>query len=83
MALTEATRLKPDIVLLDIHLPDGSGVEACKRIKQQLPRTRVLILTSYMDDETILQAISAGADGYILGDRWPGPGYSHSKGCHR
>lgn len=65
-ALEESARLVPDIVLLDIHLPDGSGVEACKRIKQQLPKVRVLILTSFMDDETILHAISAGADGYVL-----------------
>jgi DNA-binding NarL/FixJ family response regulator len=65
-ALTDCARLSPDVVLMDIRLPDGNGVEGTRRIKELLPATRVLILTSYADDETILKAIDAGADGYLL-----------------
>ncbi len=59
-------RLKPDVILLDVRFPDGNGFDACRQIQSQSPQTRVLILTSYGDDETILGAIEAGADGYLL-----------------
>ena len=59
-------RLKPDVVLLDIRLPDGSGVDACRLILKQSPETRVLILTSVLDDAIIDDAIRAGAHGYLL-----------------
>lgn len=65
-AITEAKRLKPDVVLLDIRLPDGSGLDACKEIKRLLPDTRVLILTSAANDELIHQAVLAGAQGYLM-----------------
>jgi DNA-binding NarL/FixJ family response regulator len=65
-ALTDCGRLKPDVVLMDIRLPDGTGVDGTRRLKALSPATRVLILTSYADDETILRAIEAGADGYLL-----------------
>lgn len=65
-AIGEAKRLKPDIVLLDIRLPDGSGLTACKEIKRILPETRVLILTSAASDELIHQAVTAGAQGYLM-----------------
>ena len=65
-ALTECAQLQPDVVLMDIRLPDGSGVDGTRRIKELSPAIRVLILTSYADDETILRAIKAGADGYLL-----------------
>lgn len=61
-------RLKPDLVLLDIRLPDGSGVEAARSILTKCPHTRVLFLTSFADDHTVLEAILAGAHGYILKD---------------
>ncbi len=61
-----AERLRPDIVLLDIHLPDGTGVEACRRLLQSVPETRVLILTSVIDDSVVDDAIRAGAHGYLL-----------------
>ena len=61
-------RLKPDLVLLDIRLPDGSGVEAARSILTKCPDTRVLFLTSFADDHTVLEAILAGAHGYILKD---------------
>lgn len=61
-------RLKPDLVLLDIRLPDGSGVDAARSILAKSPDTRVLFLTSFADDHTVLEAILAGAHGYILKD---------------
>lgn len=65
-ALAEANRLKPDVVLMDVRLPDGDGIEACRRIKSQLPKTRVLFLTSYADNNLVLGAMEAGAEGYVL-----------------
>jgi two-component system response regulator DevR len=67
-AVKEAVRLKPDIVLLDIRLSDRSGVEVCRDILAECPDTRVLFLTSYADDETILSAVVSGAQGYVLKD---------------
>jgi two-component system response regulator DevR len=61
-----SARLKPDVVLLDIRLPDGSGVDACRQILRQSPESRVLILTSVLDDAIIDEAIRAGAHGYLL-----------------
>lgn len=61
-------RLKPDVVLLDIRLPDGSGVDAARQILAACPDTRVLFLTSFADDHTVLEAILSGAQGYILKD---------------
>lgn len=65
-AEAEAARLSPDVVVLDVRLPDGSGVEACRAIRAQRPETRVLMLTSYADDEALFAAILAGAAGYLL-----------------
>jgi two-component system response regulator DevR len=59
-------RLRPDVVLLDIRLPDGNGVDACRRLLQIAPDTRVLILTSVLDDTIVDDAIRAGAHGYLL-----------------
>lgn len=67
-AVAEAARLAPDVVLLDVRLPDGSGVEACREIRAANPGTRVLFLTSYADQEAVLATIFAGADGYLLKD---------------
>jgi DNA-binding NarL/FixJ family response regulator len=63
-----SVRLKPDIVLLDIRLPEGSGVEAARDILSACPDTRVLFLTSFADDHTVLEAVLSGAHGYILKD---------------
>lgn len=72
-AISEAARLKPDVVLMDVRLPDGSGFEACRRIHAMGFEVRVLFLTSFADDETVFEGIAAGADGYLLkeidGDR--------------
>ena len=65
-AVRQAKELAPDIVVLDIRLPDGNGVDVCRRIKADLPETRVIILTSFPDDEVIMDAIASGADGYVL-----------------
>jgi two-component system response regulator DevR len=64
--VNQARRLKPDVVLLDIRLPDGSGLDACREIKRLSPTTRVLILTSVASDELIHQAVVAGAQGYLM-----------------
>ena len=61
-------RLQPDLALLDIRLPDGSGVEAARGILSCSPHTRVLFLTSFADDHTVTEAILSGAHGYILKD---------------
>lgn len=61
-------RLHPDLILLDIRLPDGSGVEAAREILAKYPKTRVLFLTSFADEHTVLEAILSGAQGYILKD---------------
>jgi len=65
-AIAETRRLEPDIVVMDVRLPDGSGVEACREIRAERPETRVLMLTSYPDEEAVLSAIVAGAAGYLL-----------------
>jgi two-component system response regulator DevR len=65
-AIEQARRFEPDIVILDIRLPDGSGIEACREIRSELPKTRVIMLTSYPDEEAVLSAIVAGASGYLL-----------------
>lgn len=61
-----AMRLKPEVVLLDIRLPDGTGIDACRQILKRLPDTRVLILTSVLGDSIVDEAIRAGAHGYLL-----------------
>ena len=60
--------LKPDVVLLDIRLPDGSGVDAAREILAACPDTRILFLTSFADEHTVLEAVLSGAQGYILKD---------------
>jgi two-component system response regulator DevR len=65
-AVTDASRLKPDVVLMDVRLPDGSGVDACRAIRAARPETRVLFLTSVADDDVLLATILAGADGFLL-----------------
>jgi two-component system response regulator DevR len=65
-AISTVARLKPDVVLLDIRLPDGSGFDACKEILKKQPETRVLVLTSFTNDTFIYDAITAGAQGYLM-----------------
>jgi len=65
-AIAEAARFQPDLVIMDVRLPDGSGIEACREIRGARPETRVIMLTSYPDEEAVLSAIIAGASGYLL-----------------
>jgi DNA-binding NarL/FixJ family response regulator len=66
----EATRLarhhRPDVVVMDIRMPDGSGIEACRTITEELRGTRVIMLTSHADSDALFDAIDAGASGYVL-----------------
>jgi two-component system response regulator DevR len=66
MARVPATR--PDVAVFDVRLPDGSGVEACRELRDRTPGTVYLMLTSYADDEALFEAIMAGASGYVLKD---------------
>ena len=65
-ALHRVPAARPDVAVLDVRLPDGSGVEVCREIRSQLPEVRCLMLTSYADDEALFDAIMAGASGYVL-----------------
>ena len=65
-AIDAAVRSKPDVVIMDVRLPDGSGVEACRAIREARPETKVIMLTSYADDDALFASIIAGASGYLL-----------------
>jgi DNA-binding NarL/FixJ family response regulator len=65
-AVAKADELQPDIVLMDIRLAGGSGIEACQQIKEQNPEIKVIMLTSFAEDELLFAAIRAGATGYLL-----------------
>lgn len=65
-AIQLAGHLQPDLVLLDVRLPDQSGIVACQQIRRRWPAIQVLMLTSYADEELVLEAIDAGAAGYVL-----------------
>jgi DNA-binding NarL/FixJ family response regulator len=65
-AVDAARRFRPDLIVMDVRLPDGSGIEACREIRAELPDTRVVMLTSYPDEDAVLSAIIAGASGYLL-----------------
>jgi two-component system, NarL family, response regulator DevR len=65
-AIEAAAKATPDVIIMDVRLPDGSGVEACRAIREVRPETRVIMLTSYADDEALFASIVAGAAGYLL-----------------
>ncbi len=65
-AVERVKEFSPNIVVMDIRLPGGSGIEACQEITQNYPDTRVIMLTSYAEDEMLFSAIRAGAAGYVL-----------------
>ena len=65
-ALREASRAKPDVIVMDVRLADGSGIEATREIRAQRSETQVLMLTSFADDEALFASIMAGASGYVL-----------------
>ena len=65
-ALHRIPASRPNVAVLDVRLPDGSGVEVCRDIRSDMPDVRCLMLTSYADDEALFDAIMAGASGYVL-----------------
>jgi two-component system response regulator DevR len=65
-AIARAEWARPDVVIMDIRLPDGSGIEATREIRARLPKTQVLMLTTFADDEALFASIMAGAAGYVL-----------------
>ena len=70
-ALDVAQRLSPDVVLMDLVMPRLDGVEAMRRLRELVPRARVIVLTSFLDDERLMPAIRAGAAGYLLKNAQP------------
>jgi DNA-binding NarL/FixJ family response regulator len=67
-ALARVPALMPDLVVLDMRLPDGNGVELCRELRSRLPALQCLMLTSYTDEDAMLEAILAGAGGYVIKD---------------
>ncbi len=65
-AIESAHKYQPDLIVMDVRLPDGSGIEATREIRSEMPQTRVVILTSYPDEEAVFASIVAGASGYLL-----------------
>ncbi|MFT3899816.1 MAG: response regulator transcription factor [Gordonia sp. (in: high G+C Gram-positive bacteria)] len=65
-ALVGITNNPPDVAILDVRLPDGSGVELCREVRSRCPDTHCLMLTSYADDDALLAAVMAGASGFVL-----------------
>lgn len=65
-AIRKAMMHRPDVVVMDVRLAGMNGIEACKEIKHAAPSVKVIILTSYGDDDTVFDAIAAGADGFVL-----------------
>ena len=65
-AIAEADRAQPEVVVMDVRLADGSGIEATREIRARRPQTQVLMLTSFADDEALFASIMAGASGYVL-----------------
>ncbi len=65
-ALARIPALQPDLAVLDVRLPDGDGVSVCRELRSRMPELKVVMLTSYSDDEALFDAIMAGASGYLL-----------------
>ncbi|MEV4364735.1 response regulator transcription factor [Nonomuraea sp. NPDC004186] len=65
-AIARIAALKPDVAVLDVRLPDGSGVDVCREVRSRVPGLACLILTSFADDDALFEAVMAGAAGYVL-----------------
>jgi two-component system, NarL family, response regulator LiaR len=70
-AVHEAQRLQPDVILMDLVMPELDGVGAMRALRREVPESRVIVLTSFLDDERLLPAIQAGAAGYLLKNAQP------------
>jgi NarL family two-component system response regulator LiaR len=70
-AIEAATRLRPDVILMDLVMPELDGVSAMRSLRERLPEARVIVLTSFLDDEKLLPALRAGAAGYLLKNAEP------------
>ena len=66
--LAQVAKLQPDLVIMDIRMPEGDGVEATRLIREKYPSTQVLILTTYAEEELLIESLRAGASGYLLKD---------------
>ena len=64
--MEQITELQPDVAILDVRLPDGSGIEVCREIRSQMPGIACLMLTSFENDQSLFDAVMAGAAGYVL-----------------
>ena len=67
-AMARIPALRPDVAVLDMRLPDGNGVELCRELRSRMPGLNCLILTSYTDEQAMMDAILAGAGGYVIKD---------------
>ncbi|WP_028927832.1 response regulator transcription factor, partial [Pseudonocardia acaciae] len=67
-ALARIPALRPDVVVLDVRLPDGNGVELCRELRSKMPELNCLMLTSFTDEQAMMDAILAGAGGYVIKD---------------
>lgn len=65
-AVTQARAFQPQVVVMDVRMPDGSGIDACRELRSQSPNSRVIMLTGYSDDAALFSSIMAGAAGYLL-----------------
>ena len=65
-AVRVVRRERPDVVVMDIRMPNGNGIEACRTLSREAPQSRVIMLTSYADSDALFDAIAAGASGYVL-----------------
>ncbi|MEX0791166.1 MAG: response regulator transcription factor [Actinomycetota bacterium] len=65
-AIDQARIHQPDVVVMDIRMPDGNGIDACRELRNESPKSRVIMLTSYSDDRALFSSIMAGASGYLL-----------------
>jgi DNA-binding NarL/FixJ family response regulator len=65
-ALIRAAKERPDVIVMDVQLPDGSGIEACRAIKAEMPDTKLIMLTGFANDEAVMSSIMAGASAFLL-----------------
>ena len=65
-AISRAPAMRPDVIVMDVQMPDGTGIEACRAIKAEMPDTKVLMLTSFADDDAVMSSVLAGASAFLL-----------------